>query len=180
MEDTVKFCPNCGTPNNASDAQPQAPMQNGYQQVIYQKPKRPGKGLGIASLVLSIIGLVYCWSVLFASIAFCAVSHGLNWDSITVNDVAELEQEMQEFDIDIDFDITSSDIETLGESLELVVKIGFCVIVAVVSIFSILAFIFSLVSRKKGYKCGISTAGFVMSIIGLAVYALSFVIVILA
>jgi len=96
MEDTVKFCPNCGTPNNASDAQPQAPMQNGYQQVIYQKPKRPGKGLGIASLVLSIIGLVYCWSILFASIAFCAVSHGLNWDSITVYDVAELEQELQE------------------------------------------------------------------------------------
>ena len=44
------FCPNCGTANQGST-------------VIYVKPKVPGRGLGISSMVLGIIAMVYAFSV---------------------------------------------------------------------------------------------------------------------
>lgn len=72
----MKFCPNCGTANadevqfctncGASvAAQPAAPVQPVYQQPatppVYMaaKPKIPGRGMGIAGMVLGIIGIVY-------------------------------------------------------------------------------------------------------------------------
>ena len=72
----MKFCPNCGTANadeaqfctncGASvAAQPAAPARPVYQQPatppVYMaaEPKIPGRGMGIAGMVLGIIGIVY-------------------------------------------------------------------------------------------------------------------------
>lgn len=59
-EEGLNFCANCGAPLNAAPAAPVAPQQPVYQQPAYQPaPVVPGKGMGIAGMVLGIIGLVF-------------------------------------------------------------------------------------------------------------------------
>jgi len=66
------FCPNCGAQNpdnanvcmNCGNAlQQQAPVQPMYQQPMYQQPMQPvavpGKGLGVAGMILGILSLVF-------------------------------------------------------------------------------------------------------------------------
>lgn len=58
--DGVLYCASCGAPMQA--AQPQQPIYpvNNYQQPVPQSV--PGKGLGITSMVLGIVGLVlFCF-----------------------------------------------------------------------------------------------------------------------
>ena len=82
------FCANCGArleqpvatgqqPNNQPNQPPFVPpYQMPYQpQYIFVKPKVPGKGLGIASMVLGIIGLVYSFTALMAGMDYIDSSH---------------------------------------------------------------------------------------------------------
>ncbi|MBP3706753.1 MAG: DUF4190 domain-containing protein [Clostridia bacterium] len=70
-QEGTKFCIKCGAPIEQQQqvtAQPpiQPPVQQPmYQQPMYQQPMVPGKGLGIASMVLGILSLVlFCvWYV---------------------------------------------------------------------------------------------------------------------
>ena len=61
VEEGKKFCISCGSPI----AEPQPIIQTQYIPVAPQQPmyvpkiKRPGRGLGISSMVLGILGLVY-------------------------------------------------------------------------------------------------------------------------
>jgi len=59
LPDDTKFCPECGT---ATDLAP----QNAYYhtQAVYVKPTIPGKGLGIAAMILGIIGVFASFSSL--------------------------------------------------------------------------------------------------------------------
>ena len=83
VNDQVAFCPNCGasmTPDANTYQQPQQPQQTyqqpqqtyqqpqqAYQQpMMYVKPKIPGRGYGISSMVLGIIGLVYSFYCIIA------------------------------------------------------------------------------------------------------------------
>ncbi|MBP3300300.1 MAG: zinc-ribbon domain-containing protein [Clostridia bacterium] len=60
IADGSAFCPACGKATNVIvQATPVQPVQYGYV-----KPKVPGRGLGIAGMVLGIIGLVYCFAAL--------------------------------------------------------------------------------------------------------------------
>ncbi len=57
LNDQTNFCPNCGAGknNNAQFTQPYT-----YQPVVqYVKPRIPGRGFGVSSMVLGIIGIVY-------------------------------------------------------------------------------------------------------------------------
>lgn len=54
MEEGASFCPNCG---NATNSAPQAAPA--VSTAVLVKPKVPGRGFGISSMVLGIIGLVY-------------------------------------------------------------------------------------------------------------------------
>lgn len=81
VADNVNFCPSCGTNLTA----PVQPVQQVYQQPVYQQPvyqqvvqapqarpvKTPvrGRGFGIASLVLGIIGFVFCLIVLIIALS---------------------------------------------------------------------------------------------------------------
>ncbi len=61
-------CPNCGYPTGS---QPQV------QYVQYVKPKVPGRGFGITSMVLGIVGLFYGFYLMIGCIALsAAVSFG--------------------------------------------------------------------------------------------------------
>lgn len=61
LDDGAAFCTGCGAPA-APSTQPQTQPQPLYvqPQVVYvQKPKTPGRGFGITSMVLGIIGGFY-------------------------------------------------------------------------------------------------------------------------
>ncbi len=65
ISDDTAFCPSCGTATQAQQ-QPQ------YQQQPYGyavKPKIPGRGLGIAGMVLGIIGIVFAAADFFSLLA---------------------------------------------------------------------------------------------------------------
>lgn len=66
--DNVAFCASCGANLGAQQPVYQAPVQPVYQapvQPVYQQPAQqpvPGKGMGIAGMVLGIVALVlFCW-----------------------------------------------------------------------------------------------------------------------
>lgn len=62
VADGTAFCANCGNPMNAAPQTPPAPAYNPYSAPVAPvavKAKTPGRGFGISSLVLSIIGLIY-------------------------------------------------------------------------------------------------------------------------
>lgn len=65
VSENAKFCENCGSTVNSYQyysGQPQYNYQYPPQQYsYYPRPKTPGKGQGIASMVLGIIGLVYAF-----------------------------------------------------------------------------------------------------------------------
>lgn len=88
--DNATFCAGCGTKLNADQQAPAQqpvyeapvqPQQPVYQQPVYQAPQQPvyqqpitvpGKGLGVAGMVLGIISLVFCCCTLYISVP-CAV-----------------------------------------------------------------------------------------------------------
>ena len=81
----MKFCRNCGTavaeppvtPPPAAPFTPQQPYPPyPYGQPPYyvvQKPVRPGRGFGIAAMVLGIIGVVYSFIIFAAVLSTCSV-----------------------------------------------------------------------------------------------------------
>lgn len=52
LDETDRFCRSCG--NRVDGVMPPV-----YPPITYTKPKTPGRGFGISSMVLGIIGLVY-------------------------------------------------------------------------------------------------------------------------
>ncbi len=133
LTDEAAFCTNCG-----SKIQVPTPSNIMYQQVVCVKPKVPGRGFGISSLVLGIIGGFYSF-VLF--IGFSSL----------------LEMPL------------SYNMSTLSALLSGIIVYG---------VLPVLALIFSLVSKHKGYKNGISTAGLVLGILGTVFILLAIIITI--
>lgn len=63
VADGSMFCNHCGNPINVQYVQPVQPVQPVQ---YYVKPKIPGRGFGISSMVLGIIGLFYGFVFLMA------------------------------------------------------------------------------------------------------------------
>ena len=126
LEDGALFCSGCGA------RQGQAEVRTVY----LTKPKVPGRGFGISSMVLSIIGLVYSWVFVSSVGSFLFVEY--------TNDMWY-------------YDFWTS----------------LLAMAVVYSSLPILGVVFGCVSKKRGYKNGISTSGLVMGVIGLLVYLLS-------
>lgn len=60
LREGAAFCDVCGTPLSAGNGA----CNTNTNYYIYQKPKVPGKGFGIAGMVLGIIGVVYSCTLL--------------------------------------------------------------------------------------------------------------------
>lgn len=118
------FCSSCGAQLNQQQSEPHQP--------VYAKPKVPGLGLGIASMILGIIGLFPSFMYLCFAIYINIFTNILGKSEITASDV-----------------------------LVFMLCFFFC------SIFSILSFLFGLVSNRKGYKGGMCMAGIITGGIGL-------------
>jgi len=66
MDDVAVFCPQCGMRNGQQAPGYGQPVYN--QPMYYGRPKIPGRGFGIAGMVLGIVGLFYS----FYFLVFCA------------------------------------------------------------------------------------------------------------
>lgn len=71
VSENAKFCENCGKSINAQYyTQPQHTQQYPqYQYVQYVRPKVPGRGYGISSMILGIIGLLYAFYFVLGTFA---------------------------------------------------------------------------------------------------------------
>lgn len=83
LNDGACFCSACGTPLNGQNAQPQMQFQQSVY--VYTKPKVPGRGLGIAGMVLGIIGLFYSVVMLMAVIAALKTMNLYDYEAFSVN-----------------------------------------------------------------------------------------------
>ena len=119
---------------------------------VYAKPKIPGRGFGIASMVLGIIGIVYAFFLFFGVVGIASGSTDLSVyeESYTVESYEELREEV---------------LETMIPSL------------CVFAVLPLLAIIFGIVAKSMKYRRGSSTAGLVLGILGMAFFIGSFIVI---
>ena len=160
----TRFCPHCGSPLQAaqtSDEQHAQPQYNPnqysqygypYQQAqyiphpIYYKPKVPGRGFSISSMVLGIIAMVISFS-LFASTVE-AINELKNLDRVGTIISEEISQAMM----------------------------SFVIVSSIYSILSILAISFAIGAFAKKNRCGKSISGLVLGIVSLLLFVGSIVL----
>ena len=117
ISDKAYVCPNCGF------------LLKEIGKYGYVKKKIPGKGLGIAGMVLGIIGVVYSPILIIPIITFSIFKQ-----EITASAAGQ------------------SRTDLFGISIE-------------IALLGILALVFGLISRHKGYKTGKSVSSIVMGLI---------------
>ena len=117
----------------------QHPTMPGSPQIVYVRPKVRGRGFGITAMVLGIIGLLY---------VFCGV--------------VMVEEGIRQFS------------NILGNNTLAAMKVeyttfmkGLMSVLVVFGVMPLLALIFGICSRVRGYKNGISMSGLIMGSVGL-------------
>jgi len=118
-----------------------------YYVPVYTKPRRPGKGFGITSMILGIFGIVY--SSMLSLIALQAILYSFAYDSGNIDIYKNMKMIMGNF-------FESDNTENI------IAIISTCLVCA------ILALIFYTVSKNKGYRSSISKSGFILSIVSFA------------
>lgn len=153
QDETVQPSPDeCGNhPNPPDQEQPQQLHTNNqpmYYPVYIERPKTPGKGLGIASMILGIFAIIY--SSMLSMMALLAT--GMSF-AIHSNGSVDVYKNMKIIMLSF-FD--SDDIENL---IALIFTSFLC---------TVLAFVFTRVSRNKGYRNKISKSGLILSTVSFA------------
>jgi len=146
LHDDSNFCNKCGF-NFAQPNQQYQPYAQPYYVPVYTKPRIPGKGLGIASLILGIFGIIY--SSMLSSMALQATFYSFAYDSGNTDIYKNLKMVMVKL-----FD---------SDNIENIIAIIFTCLVC-----TVLAFIFAIVSKNKGYQNKISKSGFILSVVSFA------------
>jgi predicted nucleic acid-binding Zn ribbon protein len=137
LEVLIMFCSKCGVklPDGSSFCN-----ECGFK--IYATPRKPGKGLGITSMVLGIFALIY------SAMALMIVTTTQAYNGYHVqNDFFE------------------------GNVLSMIIGL---------SVFAVLACIFSIYAIKKGYKNGISISGLAMGVISVMITSASIIVLIVS
>ena len=144
MEDTSAFCLQCGAQRVASTQPPLYP-----QPVYYVKPRIPGRGFGITSMVLGIIGLAYGLYLLIVS--------------VVIEEVVSISTPTY---------LYGTDASAFTSAFNTGMIIGLVISYLLYSSLSIMAVCFAIPARKRGYDNNISKSGLVMGAIGIALYVL--------
>lgn len=145
VSERAVFCDMCGTrvapqPQPGGyipNAQPVGYVPYGVQPVVYVKPKVPGRGFGISSMVLGIIGLFY----------------SLGLSAAAVTEIVEY-QSRDYYDYYYYYSYSNPAEDVIPALI-------------MIAVMPILATIFGFAAKKRGYRCGVSTSGLTMGIIGL-------------
>ena len=150
LADEMNFCPACATAVAETVSMQQLQYAQQPTQLQRTKPSKvPGRGFGITSMILGIIGLIL--SVPLISIYFDITirwpSNAALYNETFVEAVAYL---------------------SAGAAL----MFAFLCVLAVCFLFGILALCFGCIARRKGYRCNISHSGLLMGVIVLAVCVL--------
>ena len=132
------------------------PAPYGAQPYVMMKPKIPGRGLGIASMVLAILSLVFSLSFL----------------SVIDETMSEYEDYCEEYQ---GYPSYLSEIDEAYEEEMVDQLISICVF----TVLPILAVVFGFCAKARGYRCGVSTAGLIMGFIGLVGSASAIVLAVL-
>lgn len=145
------FCANCGTRLDQPAQQPyNQPYQQFYpQQVVYVKPKVPGKGFGISGMVLGIVGLFYSFYFMMGF-------------SILVDMYLRAHSHIESF----------TEIQG-GFNASIIINL------IIFTSISLMGIIFGSAAKKRGYKNGISTSGVVLGVIGSIIYLILFIMVVI-
>lgn len=144
LEDHAAVCLSCGAQRVATTQPPLYP-----QPVYYIRPKVPGRGFGITSMVLGIVGLAYGLYLLFAS--------ALIEEIVSISTPTYL-------------------YGSYSSAFNTGMIIGLIIAYLMYSSLSIMAVCFAIPARKRGYDNNISKSGLVMGAIGIALYVLCILI----
>lgn len=121
-----------------------------YPSPVYMRPKIPGKALGSASLILGCLGSLF--SIVLILIALLAVLYGSIYH-------VGLTESLQKF---LGMLFGAGDFDAMQYVFSFIVMS---------LVLTILACVFAVVSRKRGYRSGISKAGFLISLVSFALIA---------
>lgn len=153
MQDEIANTKSPEYDNNPTQPTQQQPQQfNPIVQPVYYpvyagRPKVPGKGSGITSMIFGIFGIVY--ASMLSLIALQAILYSFVYDSGVIDIYKNMKMIIVRF-----FD---------SDNIENIIGIVFTCLVC-----TILAFVFAIVSRSKGYRNKISKSGLILSIISFA------------
>jgi len=156
-------CPNC---KNAVASQVTYSQPQYYQQPVnpqyYQQPpqpmyvvkqKTPGKGFGITSMIMGSIAALYAFYAILFCFAFSTVNTMLDNTAIGFS--------------------TDAPPKFIFEYMTNALSITIFVYIL---IFAVLALVFGLCAKKRGYNTGITKSGLIMSIISLGIGVITLVI----
>jgi len=133
-------------PPSACQQTPQQFNPPTYYPIYPMRPKIPGKGFGITSMILGIFGIIY--SLMFSLIALLAVMYGFAYTSGDIDIYKNIKMIMGSF--------------FKSDSMENIIALVFICL-----LFAVLAFIFAVVSKNKGCRSKITKSGLILSIISL-------------
>ena len=166
LEENVSVCNHCGSDPNATPDPKSPPVQlqppitpvlyappqprfAGYpQNGAYARPRVPGRGFGIVSLILGGIGAFY--SLIFLA-SVLGIGQGL----------AELEQ------------IIAFSFEASGERMPLDIQTLLCVTFGVFTGMCVVAVCFAILAKKRGNRKVPTKLGLILGIAGIAMYLIS-------
>ena len=156
-------CPNCknAVASHVTYSQPQyyqQPVNPQYYQQANQpvyvvKQKTPGKGFGITSMIMGIIAVFYAFYSMILCFAFSAVNTIIDNPSMGFPSEAP----------------PKFIFEYMTNALSITIFVY-------VLIFAVLALVFGLCAKKRGYNAGITKSGLIMGIISLGVGVITLVI----
>lgn len=182
LEENVTVCNHCGANPTATpeaktppvQPEPQTPpvqyappqySQNPYpgypgypQNVVFVKPRIPGRGFAVAALVLGLLGFFY--SLIF----FTAAA-----------DIGQALPEIQEI-----FDEAYSPYAPYGYAPTMDARTLVCVVFGIFASMCVMAICFAIPAAKRGYRNPVQKAGLILGIVGTVLYIIGVVLVMTA
>lgn len=160
MGDNDSFCPSCGMAvqgQSPLSTQPQQPMGAPYPQVVYvqAKPTVPGRGFGIASLVMGLVNLVpIIYTFIIFSFSIALVANLMNVKRVIPEPIEQSGYSQSVYYAGYDKsegNLEKAEKEMIGE---------FILNIPAAFVISIVSLVFAREARKRGYVNKVSKAGF--------------------
>lgn len=181
LDDSVLFCTACNAQQPEAGTVCAQPV---HPQPVYVKPKVPGRGFGITSMILGIIGVFYAVALCFSMIMLSILPNHVpaigdafdNFDSYYNNPWdADIDEFFDGFFDGNENPLRASHVQPASKSFKSTFSFFFALAMTIsvvfLSVLSILALIFGKIAKKRGYENGISKSGIITGLCGIIIYA---------